>query len=117
MAKRKEKSFEQIAADPIVQGKLMASQAWSDLYQVAPPVVTYLLPMLFDMPSVVSREDMSRRVGIPLSARTLANLDSLDKGPRLRFKDPESGRIVYPAAFVLEWLEERGFQPLIARVV
>lgn len=80
-----------------------------------PPAVGHALRSLLEvLPPCVSRRDVSRLLGVPVSAKTLRNLDCLGKGPRMRFKDEQSGTVMYPAPFLLEWLEKRGLALRVA---
>jgi hypothetical protein len=83
-----------------------------------PPVVGLALrPLLEVLPPCVSRKEVSTLLGIPVSAKTLRNLDSLGKGPRIRFKDECSGVVLYPAPFLLEWIERRGLVLLVSKTM
>lgn len=53
----------------------------------------------------VAREELERFTGGILTAKYAANLDSLGKGIRGRFRTGK--KVVYPTAAVIEFLEKR----------
>ena len=55
---------------------------------------------------IVSRDAVDRFSGDLLNPRTMANQDSLGKGPEGRFKIGR--KVAYPVQSLVEWLEKRG---------
>lgn len=57
-----------------------------------------------EMPSFITRKDISKYLGSYISARYLANLDSMKKGPpRCRI----GHKVVYKKEDLISWLEAR----------
>jgi hypothetical protein len=67
--------------------------------------LAWLLPLL---PPLISRTDAKHWVG-GVSSNTLANADQENLGPRIRYVIG-GRRVVYPTAYLLEWLENRGIE-------
>ncbi|MDI6797108.1 MAG: hypothetical protein QMD09_09185 [Desulfatibacillaceae bacterium] len=59
--------------------------------------------------SVVSRSEVSRFSGGVLHPRTLANLDSLGKGPSGRIR--VGRKVCYPVTELVNWMEARSTTP------
>jgi hypothetical protein len=57
------------------------------------------------LPPVVARTEVARLLGGVVSAKTLANCDSLGIGPEGRIK--LGRKVVYDTAKLLAWLENR----------
>jgi hypothetical protein len=57
------------------------------------------------LPPIISRDRVEDLLGGVISAKTLANLDSLGKGPKGRMRS--GGKIVYGRDNLLEWLDNR----------
>lgn len=56
------------------------------------------------LPPIISRDHIEKYLGGIISSKTLANLDSLGKGPkRMRV----GRKVAYMTEDLLEWLEER----------
>jgi hypothetical protein len=55
--------------------------------------------------SIIAREEAARFTGGAVSARYLANLDSLGKGPKERLRIGR--KVAYPVASFIQWLNER----------
>ena len=82
---------------------------------IEPPEIGDALRHLLDiLPPFVSRKDVSRLLGVPIGAGAMRNLDAQGKGPRMSKKDTVSGVVLYPAPYLLEWIEKRGFVTLAA---
>ena len=103
-------------ASAVLAGRIMAAEALAARYGVEPPRLDDLAPMLLDMPPFVSRESVSAVLGMPLSSKTMRNHDCLGTGPRLRFS--VANKVVYPAAFLLEWVERQNLlRALVAKPI
>lgn len=102
-------------AQAVLAGRLMAAEALALRYGVEPPTLQDLAPLLLDIPPFVTRESVSSVLGIPVSSKTMRNHDCLGTGPRLRFS--VSNKVVYPAAFLLEWVEQQDLRPSVAKPV
>lgn len=57
------------------------------------------------LPPTISRSEIDCRLGGAISAKTLANLDSLGKGPEGRHR--VGRKIVYQTDLLLAWLDSR----------
>lgn len=102
-------------ASAVLAGRLKVTEALSLRYGVTPPRLGALESLLVDLPPFISREGVSSVLGLPVSAKTLTNHDYLGTGPRLRFR--VAGKVVYPAAFLLEWVEQQDLQSVISKPV
>lgn len=102
-------------ASAILAGRLKVTEALSFRHGIAPPQLGELESLLVGLPPFLSRESVSSVLGVPVTAKTLTNHDYLGTGPRLRFR--VAGKVVYPAAFLLEWLEQQDMRPFVARPV
>ncbi len=59
------------------------------------------------LPPVITRKKIKKYFGEVVTPGALANADSRGTGPRVRYR---VGRdIMYPTAYLLEWLESRSF--------
>ncbi|NWH06954.1 hypothetical protein [Desulfobacter latus] len=58
-----------------------------------------------DLPPIIARQKVSEYFGGAISAKTLANLDSLGQGPEGAFRVGRT--IVYPTPSLLAWLQHR----------
>ena len=83
-----------------ISAALLAEQ-----YGIEPPRVNKLAGLLLELPPLIARTDVRAMVGMDIDERSLANLDSLGKGPRMRMR--VGRRVVYPTAYLLEWIEEK----------
>lgn len=83
-----------------ISAALLAEQ-----YGIEPPRVNKLAGLLLELPPMIARADVRSMVGMDIDARTLANLDCTGKGPRMRLR--VGRQVMYPTAYLLEWLEER----------
>lgn len=106
-------SFDHVSV--ILAGRIMMAEALATKYGVAPPKLKELAPLLVDLPPFISRESVSSVLGLPVSSKTMTNHDYLGIGPRLRFR--VAGKIVYPAAFLLEWVELQDLRPLVSKPI
>ena len=77
----------------------------ADQHGIEPPHVDKLAGLLLELPPFIARADVNTMLGSVVDVRTLANLDSLGKGPRMRMRI--GNRVVYPTAYLLEWIEDR----------
>ena len=102
-------------ASAVLAGRIMVAEALAIRYGVEPPKLTDLAPLLLDLPPFISRESVSSVLGMPVSAKTMRNHDCLGTGPRLRFS--VSNKVVYPAAFLLEWVEQQDLRALVSKPV
>lgn len=68
------------------------------------PTVQIIESLKTNLPPVFSRRTAQESLGNIISARTLANLDSLKKGPPKKYL---SKNVVYERDSFLEWLEAR----------
>lgn len=93
----------------------MAAEALASRYGVEPPKLTDLAPLLLDIPPFITRESVSSVLGMPVSSKTMRNHDCLGTGPRLRFS--VANKVVYPAAFLLEWVEQQDLRPSVAKPI
>jgi len=60
------------------------------------------------LPPIIARSEVGKLLGGVIHPKTLANLDSLGKGPKNRFR---SGRkVAYKTEDLLEWLSSRSMQ-------
>lgn len=73
---------------------------------ITPPKLDKLAWALPQLPPMICRKDMGHWFGIAQS--TLANADVSGTGPRVRYIIGR--RVVYPTAYILEWLEEQGMK-------
>lgn len=90
---------------PFIQGLLGIPV--SKKKTVSPPKINYLGWMLPQLPPVMARRDMEK--WLPgVSPKTLANADSNGTGPRVRYQHHNS--IIYPTAYLLEWIEKSGIE-------
>lgn len=123
MARKKRNSGPEISeivpsfdhASAILAGRIMMAESLAAKYGVEPPRLADLASLLVDLPPFISRESVSSVLGLPVSSKTMTNHDYLGTGPRLRFR--VAGKIVYPAAFLLEWIELQDLRPLVAKPV
>jgi len=60
---------------------------------------------LKDLPNIIARAEVGRLLGNVISSKTLANLDSLGKGPRGRHK--LGNKVFYLKAPFINWFENR----------
>lgn len=58
-----------------------------------------------DLPPTIARSKVSTYFGGAISSKTMANLDSLGRGPEGAFKVGRT--VVYPTESLLEWLQQR----------
>ena len=68
------------------------------------PTVQIIESLKSNLPAVFNRRTAQEGLGNIISARTLANLDSLKKGPPKKYL---SKNVVYERDSFLEWLESR----------
>lgn len=95
------------------QAQMLAAEACARLARTDPPRVgAALRPLLDILPPFIARKHVTTQLGLPITAGRLRDLDSLGQGPRVRCKDETSGEVMYPAAYLLEWVESRGFAVL-----
>lgn len=106
-------AFDQASA--LLAARIMAAEALALRYGVEPPALTDLAPLLLDIPPFVTRESVSAVLGMPVSSKTMRNHDCLGTGPRLRFS--VANKVVYPAAFLLEWVEQQDLRPSVAKPI
>lgn len=102
-------------AAAVLKGRLAVAEALAVRYGVEPPSLCQLRPLLLDLPPLVARDAVQAVLGVPVASKTLSNHDASGTGPRLRFQ--VAGRVVYPAAFLLEWLERQGMVPVAVQEV
>ena len=57
-----------------------------------------------NLPPIISRDHIEKLLGGIISAKTLANLDSLGKGPK---RMTIGRKVAYRTEHLLEWLEKR----------
>lgn len=57
------------------------------------------------LPPTIARKNVSKLLGGIVSAKTLANLDSIGKGPKRKFKIGKT--VCYYTTDLLEWIENR----------
>lgn len=86
--------------------KIVLETGWnSGKHKISPPRVNKLSPLLYKLPPLISRKQVPNILGGIVSDKFLANCDSKNEGPRVRL---ELFRyVVYPTAYLLEWLEEK----------
>lgn len=99
----------------VLQGRMLAAEAMALTYGLEPPELKVFGSLLLNLPPLISRDMVADVLGLKISPKTLANHDCAGTGPRLRFQ--VAGRIVYPAAFFLEWVEKQNLIPLVAKAV
>lgn len=97
-------------ASAVLAGRLAMAEAMAAKYGVDPPRISHLQMLLVDLPPFVTRESVSTVLGIPVAPKTMTNHDYLGTGPRLRFR--VCGRVTYPTAFLLEWVEQQDLHPI-----
>ena len=61
--------------------------------------------LIDDLPPLITRGNVAELLGIKLSAKTLANLDSLGEGPSERVKIGKE--VAYPKRPLLIWMDKR----------
>lgn len=74
---------------------------------IPPAKVQRLRPLLFQLPPIIHRKRVESLLGGIVSYAHLRNKDSEKKGPRVRIVS-RSG-VAYPTAYLLEWLEQEGY--------
>ena len=73
---------------------------------ISPPKLDRLGWALAQMPPLICRKDVGHWIG--MASQTLAGADAAGTGPRVRYIIGR--RVVYPAAYLLEWLESQGIE-------
>ncbi|NCD26630.1 MAG: hypothetical protein EOL86_13710 [Deltaproteobacteria bacterium] len=99
--------------EEIIRGRLDYAAQIGMANGITPPEVAALRPLLAVLPVAIARERVAEVLGLELSPKTLANMDSLQTGPRLRFL--VGHRAMYPTAYLLEWMERRGLEVVARR--
>ena len=61
--------------------------------------------LLAELPALVARAEVPRLTGGTIASRTLANLDSMGRGPAGRFQC--GGKTIYPRETLVSWLRAR----------
>lgn len=87
----------------------------SALDGVEPPVVRQLGFLRDHLPPLVPRGRVADYLPGVVTAKDLANLDCVGKGPRVRVA--LKGRVAYPREYLLEWLETEKLAQVITRDV
>lgn len=75
--------------------------------EISPARIQRLRPLLFQLPPIISRNKVGDYLGGVISATHLRNRDQLKTGPRVRIVGGR--KVSYPTAYLLEWMEEEGF--------
>ena len=90
-----------------VESALESAKEIGKAHDVSEPVVVLLKSLLATLPPLLGRQQAQELLGSAFSAKTLANADSMGSGPRVRMVIG-GHKVVYPSAYLLEWLETRG---------
>ena len=93
--------------DVAIESSFKMAASMGEQRDTSAPVVRELKALLATLPPLVGRKQAQALLGNSVSAQTLANADSMGSGPRVRMVIG-GHKVVYPSAYLLEWLETRG---------
>lgn len=93
---------------PALQDFLLDGRVWAEVLGVPEPRVTYLAPLLAALPPLVPRAQIGKRYlqGV-ISAAAVRRDQDRHRGPRVFFKGDGKIGVLYPAPFLIEYLEKR----------
>ncbi len=84
---------------------LFDGELWAEAFDVDPPRVTAMWPLLHRLPPLIPRCRVAELLPDTVSAEKIRLDERKKKGPRVRFKGGGKTSIVYPAPYLLEYLE------------
>lgn len=93
---------------PAYENVLLDGDVWADVFNVPAPRLTYLAPLLATLPPLVPRAQIGKRYleGI-ISAAAVRRDQDRHRGPRIHLKGEGKIGVMYPAPFLIEYLEQR----------
>jgi len=107
--RRAREAFEVGLPLPEAPKMLADPEAWGLAFDVPPPRVTYLAPLLFDLPPLVPRAEIGRSVlvGVISEGSVRRDMDR-GRGPRVHIRGNSRFGVYIPAPFLVEYLESKG---------
>jgi len=104
-----ERAFEAGLPLPQFPNIILDPDLWGEAFQTDPPRVTYLAPLLFDLPPLVPRCEIGKTYlrGVISEGSVRRDMDRA-RGPRVCIRGKSRFGVFIPAVYLLEYLETKG---------